>query len=268
VNTRTNATTSRTPVQILVTVTYLVMIATNAAANALPLNGRSTGDVSLRYDNLFTPAGLTFSVWGVIYLLLGAHVLYQWGLFRDRPDTSADSALLNRVGVLFSVSSLANTAWIFAWHYDLIPLSALLLVGIMTCLGLIVSTVRRANLTGRQRWFIAVPFSVYFGWTTVAVVANITVLLRYWTWNGFGISEPTWAVIIVSVAAAIGAATMLRNRDVAYGLVLIWAFTGILIRQTADLGGRYPAIVAVAAASLLVFLAAEALIVRRRSADS
>jgi len=264
VSTRTTTTTSRTPVKILVVVTYLAMIATNAAANALPLNGRRTGDVSLHYDNLFTPAGLTFSVWGVIYLLLGAHVLYQLGLFRERPDTPADTALLNRVGVLFSISSLANTAWIFAWHYDLIPLSALLLVSILTCLALIVITVRKANLTVRQRWCCGVPFSVYFGWTTVAVVANITVLLVYWKWNGVGMGESTWAVIIVAVAAAIGTATMLRNRDVAYGLVLIWAFTGILIRQTSDLGGRYPAIIAAAAASLVVFVAAEVLILRRR----
>lgn len=261
-----NAQTSRTPVKILVAVTYLVMIAANGAANALPLNGRGTGDVSTAYSNLFTPAGVTFSIWGVIYLLLGAHVLYQLGLFRDRPDTPADTALLNRVGVLFSLSSLANTAWIFAWHYDLIPLSALLLVTIFVLLALIVVTLRGANLTGRQRWFISVPFSVYFGWSTVAVIANITVLLVYWKWAGFGIAESTWAVIIILVAMAIGTVTMLRNRDVAYGLVLIWAFTGILIRQTSSegLAGKYPAIIAAVVLSLAVYLVAEVVIVRRR----
>ena len=257
---------SRTPIKILVAVTYLVMVAANGAANALPLNGRRTGDVSNAYANLFTPAGVTFSIWGVIYLLLGAHVLYQLGLFRDRPDTPADTALLNRVGALFSLSSLANTAWIFAWHYDLIPLSALLLVTIFVLLALIVVTLRRANLTGRQRWFVSVPFSVYFGWSTVAVIANITVLLVYWKWNGFGISASTWTVIIVLVAMVIGTLTMLRNRDVAYGLVLIWAFIGILIRQTssAELAGKYPAIIAAVIVSLVVYLIGEAWILRRR----
>ena len=261
-------TSSRTPIKILVTLTYLLMIGANAAANILPLNGRNTGEVSAAYANLFTPAGVTFAIWSVIYLLLGAHVLYQLGLFRDRPDTPADTALLNRVGLLFSISSIANTAWIFAWHYDLIPLSAVLLVAILTCLALIVTTVRRAGLTGRRRWFVGVPFSVYFGWSTVAVVANITVLLVYWKWNGFGIAESTWAVIIILVAMAIGTVTMLRNRDVAYGLVLIWAFTGILIRQTSELAGRYPAIIAAVVVSLVVYLAAEALILRRRSASA
>ena len=260
----TNA--SRTPIKVMVAVTYLVMIAANGAANALPLNGRRTGDVADTYSNLFTPAGVTFSIWGVIYLLLGAHVLYQLGLFRDRPDTPADTALLNRVGVLFSLSSLANTAWIFAWHYDLIPLSALLLVTIFVLLALIVVTVRRANPTGRQRWFVSVPFSVYFGWSTVAVIANITVLLVYLKWNGFGIAASTWAVIIVLAAMVIGTVTMLRNRDVAYGLVLIWAFAGILIRQTSaeGLAGQYPAIIAAVVASLVVYLIGEAWILRQR----
>lgn len=258
-----NTTVGRTPIKILVAATYLVMIATNAAANALPINGRRTGDVSDAYPSLFTPAGVTFSIWGVIYLLLGAHVLYQLGLFRDRPDTAADIALLNRVGLLFSLSSVINTAWIFTWHYDLIPLSAVLLVAILTCLALIVTTVRRANPTGRQRWFVGVPFSVYFGWSTVAVVANITVLLVYWHWNGFGLAESTWAVIIVLVAMAIGTLTMLRNHDVAYGLVLIWAYTGILIRQTSDLSGRYPAVIVAVAVSLVIFIVAEVMILRR-----
>jgi hypothetical protein len=255
-----SATTTNRPLQVLVALTYLAMITMNFLANSLPLNGRRTGDISDAYPSLFTPAGLTFSIWGVIYLLLGAYVLYQLGLFRDSPDTAADTALLNRVGVLFAVSSLANTAWVFAWHYDNIPLSAVLIVVILVCLALIVVTLRSANLTGRRRWFVGVPFSVYFGWT------NITVLLVSWKWDGFGFADSTWAVIMVLVAMMIGTATMLRNRDVAYGLVLIWAFVGILIRQTSADGfaGRYPGIIGAVIASLVIYVVAEAAILRRQ----
>lgn len=258
-------TTNRGPVKALVAITYLTMIVTNYLANALPLNGRSTGDISEAYPSLFTPAGITFSIWGVIYLLLGAHVLYQLGLFRDQPETAEQTALLNRVGVLFSVSSVANTAWVFAWHYDLIPLSAVLLVTILVCLALIVTTLRNANLVGRQRWLVGVPFSVYFGWSTVAVVANITVLLVSLGWDGFGLSDSTWAAAMVLVAMGIGTLTMIRNRDVAYGLVLIWAYAGILLRQTSADGfnGRYPEIVAAVIASLVIFVLTEAMILRR-----
>jgi hypothetical protein len=258
-------TTNRGPVKALVVITYLAMVVTNYLANALPLNGRNTGDVSEAYPSLFTPAGITFSIWGVIYLLLAAHVLYQLGLFRDQPESAEQTALLNRVGVLFSVSSVANTAWVFAWHYDLIPLSAVLIATILVCLALIVSTLRKANLAGRQRWLIGVPFSVYFGWTTVAVVANITVLLVSLRWDGFGLSDSTWAAAMVLVAMGIGTFTMIRNRDIAYGLVLIWAYAGILLRQTSadDLDGRYPQIIAAVIASLVIFVMAEAAILRR-----
>lgn len=263
------STTSRGPVKLLVAVTYIAMIAVNGLANGLPLNGRRTGDISMAYPSLFTPAGITFAIWSVIYLLLGAHVLYQLGLFRDGPETPEQTALLNRVGVLFSLSSLANTAWVFAWHYDYIPLSGLLLITILVLLALISLTLRDADLTGRQRWLVRVPFSVYFGWSTVAVVANITVLLVYWKWDGFGLADSTWAVIIVLVAAAIGTFTMLRNRDAAYGLVLIWAFAGILLRQVSSggLDGQYPKIIAAVVLSLVVFVIAEVLIGRSRKAD-
>ena len=257
---------SRTTVKALVVVTYLAMVTMNGLANALPLNGRSTGAISDAYPSLFTPAGITFSIWGVIYLLLGAHVLYQLGLFRDGPETPEKAALLNRVGVLFAVSSLANTAWIFAWHYDFIPLSVVLITVLVACLALIVTTLRAADLSGRERWLVGVPFSVYFGWTTVAVVANVTVMLVRWHWDGFGLSDATWATIMVLVAMAIGTLTMVRNRDVAYGLVLIWAFSGILLRQVsaAGLNGKYPVIIAAVVASLVVFVAAEAVVITRR----
>ncbi len=257
-------TINRTPVKIMVTVTYLAMIATNYLANALPLNGRRTGDISNLYPSLFTPAGITFSIWGVIYSLLAAHVLYQLGLFRNGPETAEQAALLNRVGVLFGITSLINTAWVFAWHYDLIPLSALLIVLLLACLAVIVTTIRSANLDGRQRWLVGVPFSVYFGWTTVAVVANITVLLVYWDWDGFGLSDADWAAVIVLVAAAIGTATMLRHRDVAYGLVLLWAFGGILLRQMTTLHNQYAMVTTAVIVALAVIALGEILVLRGR----
>lgn len=262
------ARTGRGPITALVLITYAAMVAMNVLANTLPLNGRRTGEVSAAYPSLFTPAGITFSVWSVIYLLLGLHVLYQLGLFRETGPDIGRTMLLNRVGLLFSISSLANTAWIFAWHFDAIALSAVLIVVILVCLILIADTLRVERLTSRQRWFIAIPFSVYFGWTTVATVANMTVLLVSLKWDGFGISAPVWATVIVLVAMLIGTVTMLRNRDVAYGLVLIWAFTGILIRQLSSHGfdGRYPLIIAAVVASLVVFVGAEVIVLRQRPA--
>ena len=256
--------TASLPVKILVTVTYVVMVFVNYLANALPLNGRNTGEISDSYANLFAPAGLTFAIWGVIYLLLALHVLYQWGLFHAAG--SQNGPLLQRVGLLFAASSIANTAWVFAWHYDLIWLSMLLIAAILVILGIIVVTLRDHPLSTRETWLVRVPFSVYFGWLTVANVANITVWLGSVGWDGFGIAEQIWAVVIIAVAAIIGTLVMLRNRDIAYGLVLLWAFTGILIKHLSPDGfaGAYPAVIATTIACLAAFLAAEVFIWRKR----
>ncbi|GAA2536465.1 lantibiotic ABC transporter permease [Mycolicibacterium diernhoferi] len=259
------------PISLLVAATYLVMVAINGLANALPINGIQTGDVSDAYPNLFAPAGYAFSIWGVIYLLLLLHVLYQFGLFRT--DTAgADTALLDKVGRFFAVSSLANAGWILAWHFDLIALSVLLMLVILASLAVIVQTIRAADLNTREKWLVAVPFSVYFGWITVATVANITVFLVSLGWDGFGLAESTWAVIILLVAAGIGTVAMLHNNDLAYGAVLLWAFTAILVKhRSADgFAGEYPQVAATVVACLVVFVVAAGVILvrgRRRTAS-
>ena len=260
-----------TPAKVLVGVTYVAMIAVNALANILPINGRTTGAVSDAYGNLFAPAGLTFSIWGVIYLLLGAQVLYQFGLFRgDKLDNGprGGAVPLQRIGGLFSLSSLANVAWIFSWHYDLILLSALLLATMLVLLILITRTILGADLSKRERLFVRLPFSVYFGWITVATIANVTAWLVSIGWDGFGVSEPSWARAIISVGAVIGSTVILRDRDVAYGLVLVWAYVGIFLKHTSEAGfnGAYPAVIATALVGIAAFVAAGSVVILRSRA--
>jgi len=252
--------------RLIVTITFVLMVTMNGLATALPLNGRMTGEISDLYGNLFAPAGITFAIWGVIYLLLGAHVLYQWGLFSR--GGRLDGAVLNRIGTLFSLSSIANTFWILAWHYDVIWLSVLLIIFILGLLIALNQTLVALALTRREALLVRLPFSVYFGWITVATVANITTWLVSIKWSGFDVSEPVWAVVILAVAATIGTVTMLRNRDVAYGLVLIWAFIGILIKHTSATGfaGSYPAVIGTTIACVAAFAASEAVIVWRKRA--
>lgn len=233
-----------TPVKIAVVVTYLIMIVVNALANILPINGIDTGTVSDSYPNLFAPTGLMFSIWGVIYLLLAGYTLYQFGLVQgDKSKTKPE--LLRKVGIIFSVTSVANAAWIFSWHYRMIGLSVLLMLVLLLSLIYINETIKKETLDQKEKLFIRLPFSIYFGWITVATIANITVLLVYIGWNGFGIPESVWTILIIVIGLAIGAVTMIRNHDIAYGLVIIWAYTGILIKHMSQSGfaGQYPSII-------------------------
>ncbi len=232
-------------IKIMVLATFLTMIIVNALANTLPINGLSTGQISDSYPNLFAPAGLTFAIWGIIYFLLGGYTLYHLGLFRDNSAT-ANTELLNKIGIIFSVSSIANAAWVFSWHYQQFPLSMLLMIVILVCLILINQTLKDEQLSQRENLFVRLPFSVYFGWITVATIANATVLLVSLGWRDVVFSEATWAVIIIFVGFIIGATTMLKNRDIAYGLVIVWAYAGILLKHISPegFGGQYTTIIA------------------------
>jgi hypothetical protein len=245
-------------IKVVVLVTFLAMVVVNALANALPINGITTGDVSDSFPNLFAPTGLTFSIWGLIYLLLFAYTLYQFGLFQD--DKGASKAgLFTKIGVLFSISSIANALWIFAWHYYNIALSLLLMLILLIMLVLINLALDKEKLNSRDRFFIRLPFAVYFGWITVATVANVTSLLVYSGWSAFGIADQVWAVIIIAVGLIIGAATTIRFKSYAYGLVIIWAYSGIWIRHTAESGfnGQYSAVIATVIISIILMVAVE-----------
>lgn len=236
----------------LVALTFILMIVVNALANILPINGIGTGAISDSYQNLFAPAGITFSIWGVIYLLLGGYTLYQIGFFQDKVSEKKGK-LMDRIGIVFSLSSLVNAIWIFAWHYMNIPLSMVLMLVILGCLIYINRLIMAAELDRKEKIFISLPFSVYFGWITVATIANVTILLVSLGWDGFALSEPFWTVIVLLVGLLIGIVTILRNRDYAYGLVLIWAYLGILIKHTMADGFAYSYISVINTLVLSVF---------------
>lgn len=245
-------------ISILVLITYLGMVIVNGLANALPINGMITGDISDSYPNLFAPTGITFIIWGVIYLLLAGHTAYQLGAFQKK-DQPKKNDLLKQVGTLFAISSIANIGWIFSWHYKIIPLSLIFMLTILVCLILINTRINKEKLTSNEKLFIRLPFSVYFGWITVATIANATVFLVNLNANFGKPADVAWTIGILLVGMLIGAVTTLRNKDVPYGLVIVWAYIGILIKhllvQPDGFNSQYPAVIGTVIGSLIVLVA-------------
>ena len=227
-NKKNSDTDKSLPLKILVLLAYLGMVGINALANILPINGLNTGGISDSYPNLFAPAGLTFAGWGLIYFLLLVFVIYQF-----IPAKKEESqARLKKVQVFFVISSIANIGWIFAWHYLQIAISLVLMLVILVSLILTDRQVsKQSNMTLRERLCLKLPFSVYFGWITVATVANFTTLLVDLGWDGFGVSENVWTVIILIVAALIALAVVKTRLNWAFGAVFVWAYAGILIKH-------------------------------------
>ena len=211
-------------------VNVLALIATlivNTLANALPLNNISTGDISDMFEVYFVPAGYVFSIWGVIYLALTAFIVYQaLPAQRENPN-------LQRIGYWFLLSCLANMAWLFTWHYLRFPLSMVVMLILLATLIVIYLklNIGRTKFSGAEKWCVQIPFSIYLGWITVATIANATSLLDHLGWNGWGITPEIWTVIMLLVATVVAWLMAILRRDVAYLLVLVWAFAGIAVKH-------------------------------------
>lgn len=243
---------------------FVLTVAINALANLIPLGGVTTGGVSDAYPNLFTPIPATFAIWGAIYLLLAGFALYQAGLF-DRFGVNGAQAV-SRVGYWFVASCFFNMAWLFAWHYKQIGLSVLLMLGLLVTLIVLRQKTSGQNASKLEAWLLQAPFSLYSGWITVALMANVTVFLVKARWNGWGIPPQGWMVALLLIGLQIARTAILRDRDWVYGLALIWAYAGILLKHVlpSGFGGAYPWVIATAGLCELGLIATSVAAYRKR----
>jgi hypothetical protein len=174
--------------------------------------------------------------------------------------------VLNRVRVIFSISSLANFVWIFAWHYKVIWLSLLMMLCILVSLILINLVLRKVSFSKKDYYLIKIPFTIYLGWITIATIANVTTFLVDIGWSGFGISEILWTSVIIIVGAIIGILASNYFNGNYYGAVIIWAYIGILIKHSSESGfnGEYISIIIVTTISLVFIVLSEINIIRKK----
>ncbi len=228
--------------QVANTLGYLGVILVNAMANILPINGLNTGQVSDMFPNLFVPVPLTFGIWLVIYLGLGLFILYQWGVFSGWNDDYA--GVTESIGWVFFISCLLNSLWIVAWHYLLVELSLIIMLLLFVSLLVIVNRLyhRRDPSQAEIRWAQG-PFSIYFGWISVATIANVTAVLVAMEWAGFGIAEAMWTVIMIAIASLITVLVLVRRRNVLFSAVVLWTLLGIYLRHSGEFNGAYPLVI-------------------------
>jgi len=228
-------------------IAYVLTVIINGLAGSTTLiGGVNTATISEKYTTLITPAGFTFAIWGVIYLLLGVFVFYQ------ALPSQREKEYHKQIGWLFVLISIANIVWIFLWQYDLVTLSVLVMMVLLIGLILIYTRlgIGKKKVPLKERIANHLPFSVYLGWITIAAIANIAVALVSANWDGFGINPETWAIIIIIIALLLTLIVIATRRDIAYGLVIVWALFGIISKQT------NPNIVMTAQASAIIILIA------------
>jgi len=222
----------QTKFQILNIIAFVGTVIVNGLANALPLNGKNTGAISDSYPNLFVPAGLTFSIWGVIYLFLALFTIYQArGL--GKKDSSAD--YLDQISYWFFIGSVANMVWIFLWHWEVIPATLVFMLVLFVSLLMIYLRlgIGVKSVDKKTKWLVHVPFSIYIGWITVATIANVTAVLVDAGVPDADAGAVVWTILVILVGAGITIANLLTRGDTAYALVVIWAYLGIVIKRIA-----------------------------------
>jgi tryptophan-rich sensory protein len=200
---------------IISTITFIAMLVINYLANSIPIGGNTTGDISGEYSTLFTPSGFTFSIWGIIYLLL---IVFVVMLFRaeETITTNKDTVL-----ILFNITNLLNIAWLFSWHNDQILLSTIVMFLLLAAL---LTTV---TLISKEDTFAFATFSIYAGWISVASVANVAILFAKQNVPFFMNHQMMWFVIILAVTLVIGGYMLIKEKNVYYASVFVWAYLGI-----------------------------------------
>ncbi|WP_110111952.1 tryptophan-rich sensory protein [Bacillus sp. CGMCC 1.16541] len=209
---------------ILNIIGLVIVLTVNYLANALPIGGQTTGEVSDKVSTLFTPAGYAFAIWGFIYLLLTIWVARQFFTRDDQKE------VYRKIGGWFFLNALLNSIWVIIFQYEYFNASIFVMLGILLTLIIIYTIIQRSTYS---TWFMRFPISVYIGWISVATIVNVFVIFEA---NGieslFGLSEQIWAVIMLIIGAILGVVFTLKQQDNAYSLVFVWAFVAILTKQS------------------------------------
>ncbi|WP_189605060.1 tryptophan-rich sensory protein [Salinimicrobium marinum] len=210
-------------------IAFLVVVVLNYLSNTGVFNGNTMGSVSAQYENLFTPAGYAFSIWGLIYLGLLGFVIYQGrSLFQKYKE---GDEIVMKIGWWFVISCIANCLWIFTWLYNYTGISVLVMILLLfSLIKIILNTRMELDDVPLSRiallWW---PFSFYSGWITVALIANTAAYLTKIDWDGFGISAATWTVIMICAAGIINLVITWTRNMREFSLVGVWGLVAVAV---------------------------------------
>jgi translocator protein len=234
------------------TIGLISVLVVNYLANALPIGGNSTAEVSAFYPNLFVPAGITFSIWGVIYLMWIVVISKQW------QKGSIDQQIAQIWGIWFFLTCMCNISWIFAWHHQWVLISMVIMVLLLAALATMFLKLHYHKEDFHSHpWLSFIALGCYFGWISIASVANFTAMLVHFSWSGIGLSPVFWTCTMVTIASALGIYMVLKYGDIAFGGVIIWALLGIVLKRQMESAAFYwPAITAFALAGIFFLFVA------------
>lgn len=205
---------------------FLITLGINALGSMGFFNGMSQKAISDKYHTLITPAPLTFSIWGLIYVLVFISLIFMIVKEKD-PKVKR---LITLFTPAFILSSIFNSAWIVLFSYEIIGISTIFIFGLL----IVLTTINKKLLENKIDVSYKLPalaFGLYAGWVTIATVVNVSVFLLSINWNGFGISETIWAPLTLLISLLIVAFIAYKLKNASYPLPIAWAFYGIYLEM-------------------------------------
>lgn len=214
------------------------------------INGLSQKEISDMYLTLITPGPATFSIWSVIYSLL---ILAVVAMIVKKND-SYYQKVIDQISGLFWISCAFNILWIVSFSYVLVEISVLFIFAFVITLALIGQKLKKVH--EKKRWLMPMAFGFYSGWLFIATVVNTAAALVKLEWNGFGVGESTWAMIILSIAVVLVFLVIQKLGNVVFPLPVAWAYLGIyqFLSIPEGFNGAYPMVQTVALAGMVVLI--------------
>ena len=224
----------------LVLATTVGMFVMNGLAASGVISGQSIGGVSDVNNQIITPAGYAFSIWGVIYFGLAIFVLLPFIPLRWLRDNELWASLHSaKVPQAVILTNALNASWIVVFSFGArskaaLWLSAVLLLCLVATLMIILERAR-AWLVVRKTFVHVIAldatFSLYAGWCTVASIVNVTVALASTGWTGHPWTPVGWTLFLLVAATVISLAQTWKRGDGVFGLAVAWALIAIARRN-------------------------------------
>lgn len=241
--------------QILVIVATVGMLVFNYLAATGALGGIDTGAVSDKYPTRITPAGYAFAIWSLIYFGLVVFSIYQ-----ALPSNTEKFRPLRRVYIF---SCLANCAWLYFWHQEMIVVCLFVILVLLGTLAFINSKLQNTE-NYAEFWLVKFPFGLYFGWVTAATILNATIALVYLNVRVSDSAAVILGAILLLIAAAFGVIIRWKLSNYFYPLAIAWALTAIAVKQS----GQTLIVAAAAVGVIACLLAALSFVMNMPSSEN
>lgn len=229
-----------------------------STSNGAPdLFNSSVGDISDKYSTDVTPAGYTFSIWGIIYFWQTAWTLYALSaIFRKN---SKGRVILNPVVltipfyVLWIITCILNIVWLFTFDRESL-LASFFVLFLFTLAGYALTAlqaiatannedeIRKGSKVDLILIYVLVQNGVdmIFSWTTVATLLNLAIALTYSTDAPASMEQANASTLSLCILMVIVIGWSIAENTVFFRFfrfvyawygVLIWASVGILVKN-------------------------------------